>query len=139
MSDSETEKIHVIKMSTARSHKIVSCPQKLNQISLFAEMSVVYYKFKAAKDQDFDVYTFDGTGTSVFDLKREIIRAKKLGKGTDFDLAIYNSQSNEGKENRVSNPTHTLQSPLLINKYLPLLLPKNTKMIFLQFRAIPPS
>ncbi|CAM0136573.1 Protein mpe1 [Umbelopsis sp. WA50703] len=58
-------------------------------------MSVVYYKFKAAKDQDFDVYTFDGAGTSVFDLKREIIRAKKLGKGTDFDLAIYNSQSNE--------------------------------------------
>jgi protein MPE1 len=61
-------------------------------------MSVVYYKFKAAKDQDFDVYTFDGAGTSVFDLKREIIRAKKLGKGTDFDLAIYNSQSNEGKQ-----------------------------------------
>ncbi|KAG2176618.1 hypothetical protein INT44_007282 [Umbelopsis vinacea] len=71
-------------------------------------MSVVYYKFKAAKDQDFDVYTFDGTGTSVFDLKREIIRAKKLGKGTDFDLAIYNSQSNEEyKDDHFTIPRNT--------------------------------
>ncbi|KAK9766236.1 Protein mpe1 [Basidiobolus ranarum] len=56
-------------------------------------MSVVYYKFKSAKD--YDVCTFDGTGISVFDLKKEIIQAKKLGKGTDFDLAIYNAQTNE--------------------------------------------
>ncbi|ORY04079.1 DWNN-domain-containing protein [Basidiobolus meristosporus CBS 931.73] len=56
-------------------------------------MSVVYYKFKSAKD--YDICTFDGTGISVFDLKREIILAKKLGKGTDFDLAIYNAQSDE--------------------------------------------
>ncbi|ORY03290.1 DWNN-domain-containing protein [Basidiobolus meristosporus CBS 931.73] len=56
-------------------------------------MSVVYYKFKSAKD--YDVCTFDGTGISVFDLKREIILAKKLGKGTDFDLAVYNAQTNE--------------------------------------------
>lgn len=77
-------------------------------------MSVVYYKFKAAKDQDFDVYTFDGSGTSVFDLKREIIRAKKLGKGTDFDLAIYNSQSNEGKEIRIS--AYLSPCMFLINK-----------------------
>ncbi|RUP43089.1 brain my038 protein [Jimgerdemannia flammicorona] len=59
-------------------------------------MSVVYYKFKSAKDSDYDLYTFDGTGTSVFDLKKEIITAKKLGKGTDFDLAIYNAQTDEG-------------------------------------------
>ncbi|KAI9498137.1 DWNN domain-containing protein [Zychaea mexicana] len=58
-------------------------------------MSVIYYKFKAAKDSDYDVYTFDGPGATVFDVKREILRAKKLGKGTDFDLAIYNAQTDE--------------------------------------------
>jgi hypothetical protein len=60
-------------------------------------MSVIYYKFKAAKDSDYDVFTFDGPGATVFDLKREIITAKKLGKGTDFDLAIYNAQTDDGK------------------------------------------
>ncbi|KAJ2997425.1 hypothetical protein HDV02_005554 [Globomyces sp. JEL0801] len=56
-------------------------------------MSVIFYKFKSAKD--FDTSTFDGTGLSVFDLKRDIMISKKLGKGTDFDLAIYNAQTNE--------------------------------------------
>lgn len=64
---------------------------------LLLTMSVIYYKFKAAKDSDYDVFTFDGPGASVFDVKREIIRAKKLGKGTDFDLAIYNAQTDEGE------------------------------------------
>ncbi|KAJ3208114.1 Aromatic/aminoadipate aminotransferase 1 [Dinochytrium kinnereticum] len=45
--------------------------------------------------KDFDQAVFDGTGISVFDLKREIIVNKKLGKGTDFDIAIYNAQTNE--------------------------------------------
>lgn len=61
-------------------------------------MSVIYYKFKVAKDSDYDVFTFDGPGATVFDLKAEIIRAKRLGKGTDFDLAIYNAQTDEGKK-----------------------------------------
>ena len=53
-------------------------------------MSLVFYKFKSAKD--FDKCTFDGSGISVFDLKREIMISKKLGKGTDFDLFLYNAQ-----------------------------------------------
>ncbi|KAI8982629.1 DWNN domain-containing protein [Pilobolus umbonatus] len=57
-------------------------------------MSVIYYKFKAAKDSDYDVFTFDGPGATVFDLKREII-TKKFGKGVDFDVAIYNAQTDE--------------------------------------------
>jgi protein MPE1 len=57
-------------------------------------MSVIFYKFKVAKD--YDSCKFDGTGLSVFDLKKEIMITKKLGKGTDFDLVLYNSQSNEG-------------------------------------------
>lgn len=40
---------------------------------------------------------FDGTGISVFDLKRDIIIKSGLGDGTEFDLAIYNEDGNEGK------------------------------------------
>lgn len=40
---------------------------------------------------------FDGTGISVFELKRDIITKSGLGDGTDFDLAIYNEDGNEGK------------------------------------------
>jgi protein MPE1 len=58
-------------------------------------MSVVFYKFKSAKE--FDSATFDGNGISVFELKREIILKKKLGKGVDFDLHLYNAQ-NEDEE-----------------------------------------
>lgn len=61
-------------------------------------MSVIYYKFKAAKDSDYDVFTFDGPSATVFDLKREIIRAKKMTKDPDFDLPIYNAQTDEGNE-----------------------------------------
>jgi hypothetical protein len=57
-------------------------------------MSQIYFKFKAAKD--FDTATFDGTSISAFDLKRQIMLTKKLGKGTDFDLVISNAQSGEG-------------------------------------------
>lgn len=57
-------------------------------------MSVVYYKFKSAREHDH--ISFDGIEISVFDLKRDIILAKKLGKGTDFDLALYNPHTNEG-------------------------------------------
>jgi hypothetical protein len=91
--------------------KITIAARDRLKLIFVANMSVVYYKFKAAKDQDFDVYTFDGSGTSVFDLKREIIRAKKLGKGTDFDLAIYNSQSNEGKRLEIVHYRFCLQPP----------------------------
>lgn len=39
---------------------------------------------------------FDGTGISVFELKREIINKSGLGDGTDFDLFIYTDDSSEG-------------------------------------------
>ena len=41
--------------------------------------------------------TFDGTHISVFDLKREIILANKMGNGKDFDLGIYDNVTGEGK------------------------------------------
>ncbi|KAJ3112910.1 Aromatic/aminoadipate aminotransferase 1 [Phlyctochytrium bullatum] len=65
----------------------------LTAIKTLGEVSVCFYKFRSAKD--YDKAIFDGSGISVFDLKREIIINKKLGKGTDFDLAIFNAQTNE--------------------------------------------
>jgi protein MPE1 len=58
-------------------------------------MSVIYYKFKSQKDHKH--VTFDGHALSLFDLKCEIIRDNKLGKGTDFDLVVQNAQTNEGR------------------------------------------
>lgn len=40
---------------------------------------------------------FDGTGISVFELKREIINKSGLGDGTDFDLFIYTDDNSEGE------------------------------------------
>ncbi|KAI0134544.1 MPE1 protein [Xylariales sp. AK1849] len=49
--------------------------------------SSVFYKFKSQKEPS--RVEFDGTGISVFELKRDIIKLSGLGDGTDFDLAIY--------------------------------------------------
>lgn len=57
--------------------------------------SVVYYKFKSQKEPS--RVTFDGTGISVFDLKREILLANKLTTTADtFDLHILNPDTKEG-------------------------------------------
>ena len=58
-------------------------------------MNFVHYKFKSQNKPSRIV--FDGTGISVFDLKREVILANKLGTGTDFDLSIYEEASNQGE------------------------------------------
>ncbi|KAJ7180717.1 DWNN domain-containing protein [Mycena filopes] len=55
--------------------------------------SSVFYKFNSRKDES--RVTFDGTGISVFDLKRDIILANNMGKANDFDLFIYDSGSNK--------------------------------------------
>jgi len=49
--------------------------------------SSVFYKFKNSREPERIV--FDGTGISVFELKREIIIASGLGDGTDFNLHMY--------------------------------------------------
>lgn len=56
--------------------------------------SAVFFKFKSQKEPQ--RVTFDGTGISVFELKRDIISISRLGDGSDFDLAIYNPDNNEG-------------------------------------------
>lgn len=56
--------------------------------------SSVFYKFKSRKDES--RVNFDGTGISVFELKKEIIIAHNLGKANDFDLVILDGSTNEG-------------------------------------------
>ncbi|KAI9460110.1 DWNN-domain-containing protein [Lactarius psammicola] len=55
--------------------------------------SSVFYKFKSQKAES--RVTFDGTGISVFDLKKEIILANSLGKANDFDLVVFDGSSGE--------------------------------------------
>ncbi|KZT20096.1 DWNN-domain-containing protein [Neolentinus lepideus HHB14362 ss-1] len=55
--------------------------------------SSVYYKFKSQKNES--RVTFDGTGISVFDLKKEIILQNNLGKANDFDLFVYDTSTGD--------------------------------------------
>lgn len=55
--------------------------------------SVIYYKFRAA--QDYDKVTFEGTSLSVWELKQEIAKAKKLGPMEEYDLEIANAQTGQ--------------------------------------------
>ena len=57
--------------------------------------SSVYFRFKSQKEPSRVV--FDGTGISVFELKREIIALNHLGDGTDFELLISSDETNEGR------------------------------------------
>ena len=56
--------------------------------------SSVFFRFKSQKEPS--RVTFDGTGISVFELKREIITMNRLGDGTDFELVISSEDFNEG-------------------------------------------
>ena len=60
--------------------------------------SSVFFRFKSQKEPS--RVTFDGTGISVFELKREIITMNRLGDGTDFELSISCEDTNEGKFRR---------------------------------------
>ncbi|KAI0285796.1 DWNN domain-containing protein [Russula aff. rugulosa BPL654] len=55
--------------------------------------SSVFYKFKSQREES--KVSFDGTGISVFDLKKEIILANNLGKSSDFDLLVFDGSSGE--------------------------------------------
>ena len=57
--------------------------------------SSVFYKFKSQKEPT--RVEFDGTGISVFELKREIIVKSGLGDGSDFDLAIFDEDGKDGR------------------------------------------
>ncbi|BGP13379.1 hypothetical protein JCM10213_009222 [Rhodosporidiobolus nylandii] len=55
--------------------------------------SFVFYKFKSQREPS--RIAFDGTAIAVWDLKKEIIAENRMGKGADFDFAIYNADTEE--------------------------------------------
>lgn len=57
--------------------------------------SAVYYRFKSQKAES--RIPIDGTGISVFDLKREIILANGFEKVLDIDLQVFNQTGDEGR------------------------------------------
>lgn len=61
--------------------------------------SSVFFRFKSQKEPSRVI--FDGTGISVFELKREIITTSRLGDGTDFELVIASEESGEGRSSVV--------------------------------------
>ena len=67
-----------------------------NAILLFHSQDTVNLKmsvrFKFKNDLEFSAIPCDGFHISVLDLKRAIIRMKRLGRVTDFDLDVINMQ-----------------------------------------------
>merc|ERR1719391_965464 len=76
-------------------------------------------RFKFKNDLDYHSIPCDGINISVIDLKRSIIRQKKLGKVTDFDLVITNTATehvyNDENELISKNTTVTVQRAPLEN------------------------
>ncbi len=75
--------------------------------------SSVYYKFKAQREES--KISFDGTGISVFDLKKEVILANNLKDNRDVDLLLYDPSSNQGVWNVPVSPSSissSMSSPL---------------------------
>lgn len=55
--------------------------------------STIFYRFQSSNLTN--RIPFDGTGLTIFDLKREIILSNKLGDGTDYQLKLYNMDTEE--------------------------------------------
>ena len=58
-------------------------------------------RFKFKNDIEYSAIPCDGFHISVHDLKRAIIRAKRLGRVTDFDLDVTNQQGRSEKAPRM--------------------------------------
>jgi len=71
-----------------------SCCNSFSRVQYIIMASSVFYKWASRKDEL--RVTFDGTGISVFDLKREIILSNNMSKANDFDLSIYDTTSKQG-------------------------------------------
>ncbi|KAJ3826779.1 DWNN domain-containing protein [Lentinula raphanica] len=84
--------------------------------------SSVFYRFNSRKDES--RVTFDGTGISVFDLKRDIILAHNLAKANDFDLKVIDGDS---KEEILDDGTIIPRSSFVIIKRAPAARPGKGK------------
>lgn len=83
----------ILPFNTTQSDSCVSLKRRLITRHFFFMASSVFYRFRSQKDES--RITFDGTGISVFDLKKEVVIANNLCKAKDFKLIILNS-SGEG-------------------------------------------
>jgi len=63
--------------------------------------SSVFYRWNSRKDES--RVTFDGTGISVFDLKRDIIISNNMTKANDFDLIVLDNTSKQGVSHSSAN------------------------------------
>ncbi|KXN87414.1 hypothetical protein AN958_08845 [Leucoagaricus sp. SymC.cos] len=84
--------------------------------------SSVFYKFNSQKHES--RVTFDGTGISVFDLKREIILANNMSKANDFDLYVYDAAT---KQEYKDDSTIIPRSSSIIVKRMPAARPGKGK------------
>ncbi|KAE9394722.1 DWNN-domain-containing protein [Gymnopus androsaceus JB14] len=84
--------------------------------------SSVFYKFNSRKDES--RVSFDGTGISVFDLKRDIILAHNMAKANDFDLKVIDGDS---KEEILDDTTIIPRSSFVIIKRVPAARPGKGK------------
>lgn len=67
-------------------------------------MAVIYYRFKSQRPEQISNIRFDGTGLTVFELKREIIYVNKLLTATDVDVLLYHYEDADkeyGDDNEV--------------------------------------
>ncbi|KIY65510.1 DWNN-domain-containing protein [Cylindrobasidium torrendii FP15055 ss-10] len=84
--------------------------------------SSVYYRWRSRKDDS--RITFDGTGISVFELKKEIILANNMAKANDYDLYCYDSATNREYEDDMEMIP---RSSYVIVKRMPALRPGKGK------------
>ncbi|KAB8346365.1 hypothetical protein FH972_023407 [Carpinus fangiana] len=99
--------------------------------------SSIFFRFKSQKESQ--RVQFDGTSISVWEAKREIIALSKLGDGTDFDLAIYNEDSNEGSRRHNTSLPRPPLTYLVEYDDDTTLIPRSTSVIARRLPAAKPG
>lgn len=77
-------------------------------------------RFKFKNDLEYTPIPCDGFHISVIDLKRAIVRLKRLGRVTDYDLDVINQQDDKTFESEDK------------------LIPKNSTLVIVR-RPLPPN
>lgn len=88
-------------------------------------MAVIYYRFRSQRPDHIATIKFDGTGLTVFELKREIIMANNLVNSSDVDIILYNTEniqdtkidsSNDNKELNDDNEVVQRSNTVLVRR-----------------------
>ena len=67
-----------------------------SSITIPLAIMVHFYHFKFKSQKDAQRISWDSPFIDVWNLKREIISAARLGEGLDFDLKVYDESTNKG-------------------------------------------